>query len=485
MAQIKRSTVLHPPLFLAAIGIGAFLSHFTAGIVNVSLPELTRSFQADIGLVQWITTGYLLVIAVTLPLMGRLGDRYGHQRVHNIGYLFFTISSVLVALSPNLGILLVLRVIQAVGASMFQATNIALITVLLSQEIRGRALGIVSMAVALGGMTGPFAGGVISQWLHWRWLFLIHVPAAVIATYLAFRHIPAVPLKKKVTFDGIGALLFAALTGTVIYGVTRVSSWSWDSAEMWVAGSFALLLFFTFLVRTLRHPNPFLPLQMFQEPAVSSGLFVSFISFLLANSTQVVLPFYLTDWVGIPVLAVGSLMIAYPAALAISGPIAGRLSDTYGSKTFPVIGLLMMGGGALSFALWLEQMSPATIACLLALVGIGMGLIASPNNSMIMSSVSSRHTGAAGGLIALSRNAGMAFGAALGLGAMNVSSTFTVPASSTVYTTVFGWNVFLCLVVILLLVFANQASRAKVTCDSEELDQDDHQPSTHSRMGER
>ncbi|MGG1984792.1 MFS transporter [Brevibacillus brevis] len=116
-------------------------------------------FQAELAIAQWITTGYLLVIASLLPFMGKLGDRYGHRVLHNYGFLLFTVSSVLVAFSTTITMLLMLRIVQAIGAAMFQATNIALIAILLPKEMRGRAMGIMSTAVALGGMTGPIAGG--------------------------------------------------------------------------------------------------------------------------------------------------------------------------------------------------------------------------------------------------------------------------------------------------------------------------------------
>lgn len=455
---------LQPGLFLAVIGVGAFLSHFTAGIVTVSLPELNRTFSSDVSLAQWIVTGYLLAIAIMLPVMGKLGDRWGHGRLHNIGYLLFTVSSVFVALSPNLAVLLVLRVIQALGASMFQATNIALITMLLAKEVRGRALGFVSMAVALGGMAGPVAGGIIAQWLNWRWLFLVHVPAAAVATYLAFRHIPSVPQdsKPKTPFDGPGALLFSAFTGTVLFGVAKAGAWRWDSVQMWAVCGIAIVSLLLFLFHSARHSAPFLPLRIFREPAVFSGLLVSLISFWLANAVQVVLPFYLTESVGISVAAVGALMAAYPIALALSGPTSGHLSDKFGARPFPVIGLSLMGGASLLFVFWLPALSPVSIALLLALAGIGMGLIAAPNNSAIMSGVAASDAGATGGLIALSRNAGMAFGAAFGLGTIGHSASSAVAqVSSANYITVFGTNAIISVLAIALLVYVNQTSRSK------------------------
>lgn len=452
MNNMKDALVAQPRLFITAIGVGAFLSHFTAGVVTVSLPELTNTFHEGMSAVQWVVTGYLLIITIMLPIMGKLGDRYGHRRIHNAGYVLFTVSSVLVALSPNLTALLVLRAVQAIGASMFQATNMALITIMLAKEARGRALGLVSMAVALGGVSGPILGGMIAQWLSWQWLFLMHVPAAIAATYLAFKHIPKTAMKPqaKVSFDGIGALLFAALTGLIIVGVNNIGGWQLASVQMWAVIGSAIVLLLLFLTHTKRRDEPFLPLRIFREPAVSSGLLVSFAAFMLVNALQVVLPFYLTEALALPLFAVGALTAAYPAALAFTGPIAGQLSDRLKPYSFPIIGLVLMGFGSLAFALWLDDISPVIMACLLAVIGIGMGLIASPNNNIMMSNVSFEHVGATSGLIALSRNAGMAFGAAIGLGAI-----------PTGYTMVFSWNVFICLAAIILFIYANRISSRK------------------------
>ncbi|WP_416367197.1 MFS transporter [Paenibacillus sanfengchensis] len=126
MTPAHPTAMNHPGLMMTAICMGAFISHFTAGVVNVSLPVLVGVFHSSLGTVQWVTTGYLLTIACLLPIMGRLGDRYDLRLIHNCGYLVFTVTSILVAFSANLPVLLMLRVFQAVGAAMFQATNIAL-----------------------------------------------------------------------------------------------------------------------------------------------------------------------------------------------------------------------------------------------------------------------------------------------------------------------------------------------------------------------
>ncbi|MNO37762.1 putative transport protein HsrA [compost metagenome] len=443
---------------MAAICMGAFISHFTAGIMNVSLPFFINHFQTELAKGLWITTGYLLVITALLPVMGKLGDRYGFRRIHNLGYVIFTMGSILVAFSPNLLILLVLRVVQGIGAAMFQATNIALISTHMPKEQRGRALGILSTAVALGGMTGPIAGGLIAEWLSWQWLFLIHVPVAIVATVMAYRYIPnLVQERKSGTVSIVGAGLFMAWITLLLLVITNGSKWGWMSAKTLMSLVFFSLLLVTFLFWERRQKTPFLPLQALKIPTVSVGLIVSCASFILSNTLLVLIPFYLMGTAAqFTSSTTGYMMAAYPIALAFAGPLAGYWSDRYGSRRLMLMGLTCMGSGFVLLLICLESIPVYGIAAILCLIGLGMGLIASPNNSYIMQQTPREHVGSIGGIIALTRNAGMVFGSALGLGM--VSGEIGQESQLQAFKMVFGINIFICIGVILLMVVIHRRS---------------------------
>ncbi|MXQ52535.1 MFS transporter [Shimazuella alba] len=436
-----------PFFMMMAICIGAFISHFTAGVVNVSLPYLSKIFHTNLGTVQWITIGYLLAIASFLPVMGYLGDRFGHRFIHNLGYIIFTISSVLVAFSANIFLLLILRVIQALGAAMFQATNIALITIHISKEKRGQALGIVSTAVALGAMIGPIAGGFIAEWFRWEVLFLIHVPVIMVATLLALRYIPKHKSVQKIkTFDSMEMILFVVGIASAIFGISYSRTWGLLSPNTIYTFLLSLISFVLFLLWESRHATPFLLLKLFRLPAVSYGLMISCGSFVLANIVLVAMPFYLSDIASLSPLTTGYLMIAYPVLLAVVGPLAGRLSDRYGSKPFMVIGLCSMGAGFLGSVLFLPSLSIVGVIIFLALIGLGMGLIASPNNSFIMKQVPVDFVGSIGGMIALTRNLGMVLGATLGLGLLNHTENKELDA----FRSVFELGIWICLACVII-----------------------------------
>lgn len=410
-------TAKHRWWLLFSICTGAFLSHFTAGVVNVSLPSLTSVFQKDLDILQWITTAYLLVITALLPIMGKMGDRYGHGLIHNMGYLIFAVSSLLIALSPNVLVLVSFRILQGIGAAMFQATNIALIQLCYPKEQRGRALGIMSSVVALGAMTGPLAGGLIAERLSWHWLFLVHLPAAAGAAALAWRFIPMQrPNGDLPSIDRVSALLFVAIAASVTYGLSSGNAQGWFSPiilSVFGGGGFVLTLF---LRRESRMPVPFLPLQVLRVPSVSSGLVISCISFVLINAVLVVMPFYLSHMTSYPPVYIGLIMTAYPLLFAISSPVSGHLSDRINPRLLMLTGLAFIVTGLAVFSCFLADLTVPGLVAVLAWIGLGMGCLAAPNNGYIMRSVPFRYAGSIGGMIALTRNAGMALGAALGLG---------------------------------------------------------------------
>jgi EmrB/QacA subfamily drug resistance transporter len=385
-------------------------------------------FDASLSSVQWITTGYLLALAVLLPIMGKLGDRYGQGRIHNAGYVLFTISSVAAALSSDLTALLTMRVAQAAGAAMFQATNMALVVRYAPPNRKGKALGAVSSAVALGAMAGPVAGGFIADGLGWQWLFLAHVPFAGAATWLAYRYVPARPAEPvNSSLNAVGGGLMAAVICAFIFIIASGQTLGWTSGAIvaaLLAGSLALV---GFVLREKRHPHPFLPLEALRQRTVSVGLLASVGSFALANTMLAVMPFFLTGYAGRSSAEAGLMMLAYPAMLALSGPAAGRLSDRIGARAPMLLGLGAMAVGTAFLALLLASMPFGWLAVGMGLTGLGMGLIAAPNNSFILRHAPAKQSGATGGLIALSRNAGLVIGSALGLGMIGASAEMLPP----------------------------------------------------------
>lgn len=412
--QILRKKELF--FFHLALYIGAFLSHFTANIVNVALPTLSQIFHGQTNLVKWIAIGYMLTISVTLPLMGNVADRIGYRILHNMGYTLFTVGSVLIALSPNLIFLLIFRTLQAIGASMFQATNMALMTIHTPKNQRGRSIGLFSSAVAFGAMSGPVAGGFIIQWLDWNWLFWANVPFSVLAIYLSIKYIPkSITSQKSKPFDGMGIFLFACIIGTFIFGISLGEDWGWTSTKMVFLFLLTAISCCFFFLWEKKHPIPFIPYHLFQNPLIITSLLVILSAFLIANAALAAMPFYLSKIIQLPAYQIGYIIMIYPIMIAVIGPIAGYLSDHYGSKRFAAVGIICIFVSSFMIFVLQGQLSLFHIFLAFILFGAGIGFATSPTNRMIMDIIPKHFVGIIGGVLALLRNIGILLGSAISL----------------------------------------------------------------------
>jgi len=411
-------------MLLLSICIGAFLSNFTIGSANVALPTLALALDTPLNRMQWIVIGYLLTLTILLPMMGKLADRFGMRRIHNIGYIAFAAASLLAACSQSAPMLIAMRVLKGAAASMYQATNIGLISAHVPPDRRGQAMGWVSLAVALGAVSGPLAGGLALHWLSWPWLFALPALIMAVASIWAIREIPRDAAGQVIRVDGWGAALFTLAIGMLVLALAQGDAWGWLSASslgLLAGGAAALALF---LRRSSRHPAPFLALAAIARPGVRTGLIASGIAFAIANVALVAIPLHMASSGG-TALHAGLAVAVYPLALACTGPLAGRLSDRYGSMPFVWSGLALITISAAMLAaadgaLWLQS-------CALAISGIGMGALASPALRLAMHEASPTDKGAVGGLLALARNLGILGGSALGLGLAGESGALLWP----------------------------------------------------------
>ncbi|WP_342672477.1 MFS transporter [Paenibacillus tianmuensis] len=297
--------------------------------------------------------------------------------------------------------------------------------------------------------------------MTWRWLFLIHVPAAVIATFLAYRYIPARQIAcKPQSFDSVGAVCFAAAIGFLIYGVSTASSGNgWGSAQTWIPFVVSGMSLLILLRWEFRHPAPFFSVHLMRKPMLGVGLAVSLLSFALANVVLVAAPFYLLAFARIDHAMLGYVMTAYPILLAVMGPLAGGLSDRYGPKRLIISGLGAMGAGSLLMVLFLNSLSLPGMIVVLALFGTGMGLIASPNNSFMMNHTPAAYSGVMGSMIALTRNMGMVLGAAIGLGLLSGRAGGSLQHEADAFYMIFMLNLILSLVALGVFVLVTLKSR--------------------------
>jgi EmrB/QacA subfamily drug resistance transporter len=379
-------------------------------IVNVALPTLGVELDAPIDRLEWIVAGYLLTLSVSLLVAGRLGDLFGHRTVYAGGLVLFTVGSGLCGAAPSLPFLVAARVLQALGASLTMAVGPAVITALFPPAMRGRALGAIGSVVSIGLTVGPPLGGAIIQALSWRWIFLINLPVGLLGTLWALRVLPRTPGTQGARFDGLGALLLALALGLGIVALDTLPNAEVQTTPLLLGAGLAAV----FLAARLRRaPEPIIDASILATPGVGTGLLAGLLSYVAMFTSTLLTPFLLTRVFQLPPGGVGAFLIAVPVAMAVAAPLAGWLADRFGGRILPAVGMAFLAVSLYGLSLARADSWLPSIAARLALAGVGMGFFQAPNNSAVMGAIPRPKLGAGGGLLATSRNVGMAIGVAI------------------------------------------------------------------------
>ncbi|MBO0496421.1 MFS transporter [Pseudomonas sp. Marseille-Q1929] len=335
---------------LFSLSLSMLLASLGTSIANVGLPSLVLAFDASFQAVQWVVLAYLLAITAVIVSAGRLGDRLGRRRLLLAGLLLFALACGLCAMAPSLPWLIAARVLQGLGAAIMMAMTLGMVGDTVSKERTGRVMGLLGTLSAVGTAMGPSVGGVLLSLWSWRALFLLGAPLGLLAAALAYRYLPNEPGARA-------------------------------AAPFWSA---------------------------LASPGLRAGLGMSALVSAVMMATFVVGPFYLSRGLGLAPAWMGLVMAVGPCVAAVTGVPAGHLTDRFGSPRMTLLGLAIMAVGALSLAL-----AGGLLAYLGALVLLtsGYSLFQAANNTSVMRDVEGPRRGTVSGLLNLSRNVGLIFGA--------------------------------------------------------------------------
>jgi EmrB/QacA subfamily drug resistance transporter len=398
---------------MAAVSASVLLATIDGSIVNVALPTMRGDFGTTFNVIQWVALSYMLTLATLTLGVGRLGDVLGKKRIFLLGFAVFTIASVLCGVAPNIEMLIVFRVIQAVGATMMLALGASILIDAFPPHERGKALGWVGTAVSVGVITGPVAGGLLISAFDWRAIFFVNLPIGIVGMWLAARTIPDVAPLPGQRMDYSGAALLSLTLLALSLALTLGQTRGFTSPEILALFALSLVGLVAFVALELRLASPMIDLRTFREPLLSVSVITGFATFVAASATFFLLPFYLEGILDFDVREVGFLLGITPLFLGITSPLSGTLSDRIGVRRLTLAGLVIL---TLAFAAFRILDVDTSVPILLALVipvGIGMGVFQSPNNSAIMSSVPREYSGVASGILTLTRLLGQISGVAV------------------------------------------------------------------------
>lgn len=396
---------------LVTIGIGTFMSALDGSVVNTLLPVLARGLRTSIAGIEWVTIVYLLVISGLLLSVGRAGDLFGHKRLYLAGFVLFVLGSALCGRAGSAHALVALRAVQALGAAMLMATAPAILTRSFPASQRGRALGALGAFTYLGLTAGPSLGGWLAGTFGWRSVFYVNVPIGLLAIAFARRTITDDHVtQREERFDVVGASLFTAGLLALMIALNQGHAWGWGSPAVLALLAAAALLLLVFVRVERRRPSPMLDLSLFRSRDFSAATVGALLNYACVSAVVFVLPFLLIRGRGLSVQQAGLVLTAQPIVMAIVAPLSGALSDRIGARVPATAGMLLLAAGLACLAVVAPHGTPNAIALSLALVGLGVGMFVSPNNSALMGAAPRSRQGIASAVLATARNVGMVLG---------------------------------------------------------------------------
>ena len=386
--------------------LSSFLTPLAASAVNIALPSIGKEFGMDAISLSWVATAFIVTAAMFLVPFGRLADIYGRKRIFIYGTWTFTISSFFLGISSSAHILIFFRALQGVGGAMVFGTGIAILSSVFPLGERGKVLGINVAAVYLGLSFGPFLGGLLTQHLGWRSVFLLNVPfGLIIIIFGVWKLTEEWSGAKGETFDFMGSLVYSLMLLAIMYGFSLLPR---ASSVVVILLGIAGVWLFVYLERRVKSPILDVSLFRMNKVFIFSNM-AALISYCATFAVGFLLSFYLQYIEGLSPQNAGMILVSQPIVQAIFSPVAGRMSDRIEPRIVASTGMALTATGLFLLAMLKEGSALWFIIASLFLLGFGFALFSSPNTNAIMSSVESRLYGVASATLGTMRLIGQMF----------------------------------------------------------------------------
>jgi len=423
---------------LLTVCLGTFMLLIDVTIVNVALPSMVADLDASFGALQWVVDAYALALAALLLGAGSVADIIGHRRAYIAGLAVFALSSLLCGLAPNDELLIAARAVQGIGAAAMFATNFPLLNASYTGRDRGAAYGIWGAVAGASSAIGPIVGGVLTEYISWRWIFFVNLPVSAVAIILALTVLAdtRAQAQARVRLDPPGIVAFTAAAAGATYALIRANDDGWSDGGVWLLFGATAVLLAVFTVLEARSSHPMFDLSLLRNRrfvgVLVAGLLTTFAAFSAFTYTSI----WLQSVLGMSPLKAGLTGLPLSITAFFVSALLGRLLQERRPDLVIGGGLAFVGVGGLLVALLVHGSAswPELIPGF-AVIGIGVGMATPMIGSVSMSLVPFHRTGMAAGAVNTARQLGYAFGiAALGsifvARAQDTLSDQSIPAGS-------------------------------------------------------
>lgn len=436
---------------LAVLATGLGLIVLDGTIVSVALPVMIQDLGMDLTDAQWVNSLYAVVLAALLLSTGRLADRWGRKRLFLAGIVVFVAGSLMAASAPGSAVLIGARAVQAVGAALIMPSTLSTVNAVFRGRYRAAAFGVWGAVISGAAAIGPLAGGALTQWVSWHWIFLVNLPIGAVVAGVAIAVVPETRggVKKRGA-DVDGAMLSAIGMGTLVFAVIEgpdlgwwkpqddlsLFGWTWPQTApvsivpvMLAVSALALVLFVVWeRHRKKVNRSALLDLDLFSIASFSWGNVTAAMVAVGEFALLFVLPLYLVNVLGLDVIGAGLILAAMALGAFLSGAAARHVAGKFGAPGTVLLGLSLEVAGALALALLAKGATPGWVIALpLAAYGLGLGLASAQLTGTVLADVPVEVSGTASATQSTVRQVGAALGTAFSGAVLATALAKTLP----------------------------------------------------------
>ena len=358
--------------------LGAFLATLNQTLMSVATPELMKDFDITAATAQWLTTGYLLVNGVLIPITAYLMQKFSTRQLFQASMMIFLVGTVVSALAGDFPMLLTGRLIQAAGAGIIMPLLMNVILALFPPEKRGSAMGLVGLAIIVAPAIGPTLAGYTLEHYSWETMFYAMIPLAVLVIVLGFIFLRNVGERVNVKFDAISVILSTIGFGALLYGFSRAGSLGWSSYEVLIMIAIGVIGLVVFCWRQLKMTTPLLDLRAFKFNMFSLTIVISIAVTMIMYADMMLLPLYLQNARGYTAIESGLLLLPGALLMGLLMPVTGRLFDKFGAKWLTIIGMAIVIATTLGFINLTDTTSYTYLVLMSTARRIGMAFMMMP-----------------------------------------------------------------------------------------------------------
>jgi EmrB/QacA subfamily drug resistance transporter len=413
---LQRATTPSPRIILTVLSLGGISYALLQSLVVPALPEIQQSLHVSESAVGWMLTAFLLSASITTPILGRLGDMYGKDRLLMMVLVLLAVGTLISAIASSLPVMIFGRVIQGAGAGVFPLAFSIVRDEFPHERVPG-ALGLISSLLGIGAGAGVVLAGIITQHLSYHWLFWFPLVLIIFTAYLTWRYIPESPVKTPAQINYGAAALMTLGMSALLLGITETSTWGWGSPKTLGLVAIGAVIILLWIREELRSREPLVDMRMMGIRGVWTTNTAAFLIGVGMYSSFILLPEFVQEpastgyGFGASVTVAGLFLLPATMAILIVGQMAGILERRIGSRG------ALIGGALFALACYVmlvaDRSQPLEIYVAAGLLGIGIGLSFSAMANLIVENVPQEQTGVATGMNAVTRTLGGAFGGQL------------------------------------------------------------------------